>query len=201
MLQKTQSLQCSPAEVAPRNFGHWCRPAPAVRGSGLARSCASPPGFRANFGSAVRPYNAPLLLWQVWGWMCHGEKLLPHLCFLLLSACGDGCPGTGEVSALIRKRSLKGVWSWRVPRADDCGRERECRDLKTYPKIYLRITQVQPRLLHAAGYPGAAGAVQYPNLCLEGITHCTWELFARKGIVAGTGFSYVVLGLHSLFSM
>lgn len=36
--------------------------------------------------------------------------------------------------------------------------EWERRDLKTYPKIYPRITQVQPRLLHAASYPAAASA-------------------------------------------
>lgn len=60
----------------------------------------------------------------------------------------------------------------------------ERRDLKTYPKVYPRITQIQPRLLHAASYPGA---VWYPSLCLEtqGITHRTRELFARQGLWPG----------------
>lgn len=97
-------LAVQPCKSGPKEFWplSWTRSYSAPK-AGLrpARSPASPPVFRANFGFAVRPYNAPLLLWQFEDWTCRGEKLLAHLCFLLLSAYGDVCPGTGEVSALI----------------------------------------------------------------------------------------------------
>lgn len=64
--------------------------------------------------SAVGPYHAPLLLWQVWGWTCCGEKLLAPFCALLLFAREDMCPaGTGEVSALILEHNCNGKGSWK----------------------------------------------------------------------------------------
>lgn len=77
---------------------------------------ASLPGFRAkelmcltNADSAVGPYNAPLLLWQVWGWTCHDEKLLAPFCPLLLSARGDVCPA-GTALILEHNCNVKGGW-------------------------------------------------------------------------------------------